>query len=57
MNAPLPKDPEHPAFTAEELKARRRRSHWMALALVGFIVLVFIITLTKLGANIVVRDL
>lgn len=57
MTAPRPNEPQRPGFSPEEMKARRRRSLWTALALVGFIVLVFVITLTKLGANILVRDL
>lgn len=44
-------------MTEEQKKARQRRSHWMALALVAFVILVFLITMTKLGAQVLVRDL
>jgi hypothetical protein len=46
-----------PGFSPEEMKARKRRNLWTVLALLGFIALVFVITLTKLGANVLVRDL
>jgi hypothetical protein len=50
--------PEHrPGFSPEEMKARKRRNQWTALALVAFMILVFVITLTKLGADVLVRDL
>lgn len=57
MTTPPPTNADRPGFSPEEMKARRRRSRWTALALVAFIILVFVITLTKLGANILVRDL
>ena len=44
-------------LTPAQEKARRRRSHWLALALFTFVILVFVITMTKLGANVLVRDL
>jgi uncharacterized Tic20 family protein len=44
-------------MTAEQKKARQRRSIWMALALFSFVILVFLITMTKVGAQIMVRDL
>lgn len=44
-------------LTPEQVKARGRRSLWIALALVVFVALIFIITVTKLGANVMVRDL
>lgn len=50
--APVP-----PALTPEQLKARKRRGQWIALALFAFVILVFVITMSKLGANVVVRDL
>jgi len=57
MSVRRPTETERPGFSPEEMKARRRRSMWTALALGGFIVLVFLITLTKLGADVLVRDL
>ena len=44
-------------LTPEQEKARKRRSHWIALALFTFVILVFVITMAKLGANVLVRDL
>lgn len=38
-------------LTPEQQKARNRRSIWIALAIGGFVVLVFLITLTKLQAG------
>lgn len=40
-----------------EAKARSKRSLWLALALIAFVLLVFTLTMTKMGANILVRDL
>jgi hypothetical protein len=37
-------------MTPDELRARKRRSLWIALAIGGFIVLVFAITLTQMTA-------
>ena len=44
-------------LTPEQLQARKRRGQWIALALFAFVILVFVITMSKLGANVVVRDL
>jgi hypothetical protein len=44
-------------LTPQQEKARRRRSHWIALALFTFVILVFVITMAKLGANVLVREL
>ncbi|HVY88638.1 MAG TPA: hypothetical protein VG942_07205 [Hyphomonadaceae bacterium] len=44
-------------LTPEQAKARKRRGQWMALALIAFVVIVFTLTMTKMGANILVRDL
>ena len=35
-------------MTPEELQARKRRNLWIALAIVAFVALVFLITMTKL---------
>lgn len=48
---------ERVTLTAEQIQARKRRSQWMTLALLTFVILIFVITMTKLGANIMVRDL
>ena len=38
-------------LTPEELAARKRRNRWLALALVGFIVVIFATTVLRLHAN------
>ena len=43
--------PELRPLTAEELAARKRRNLWLALALVGFVVLVMVITIIRLSAD------
>lgn len=42
-------------LTPEELKARKRRNLWIALAVGGFMALVFAITLTQMQAGILER--
>jgi hypothetical protein len=44
-------------MTPEELKARKRRNLWLALAVGAFVVLVFAITLAKLQAGVLDRPL
>ncbi|MEZ5995080.1 MAG: hypothetical protein R3C25_04945 [Hyphomonadaceae bacterium] len=44
-------------MTPDELKARKRRSFWIALAIGAFVLLVFLITLTKLQAGVLDRPL
>lgn len=44
-------------LTSEQKQARKRRSMWLALGLIAFVLLVFTLTMTKMGANILVRDL
>jgi hypothetical protein len=48
---------ERVALTPEQAAARKRRSQWTALALFAFVILIFVITMTKIGADVVVRDL
>lgn len=38
-------------LTPEEAAARKRRNVWIALSIAAFIVLVFLITMTKLQAG------
>ncbi len=38
-------------LTPEQLKARNRRSLWIALGLVGFIVLIFLTTFLRMQSN------
>jgi hypothetical protein len=44
-------------LTPEQEKARKRRNLWIALSLVGFILLVFLITIAKMKAGILDRPL
>lgn len=44
-------------LTPEQEKARKRRSVWIAVSLFGFMVLVFIITLTQMKAGVLARPL
>jgi hypothetical protein len=44
-------------LTPEQAHARKRRGQWIALGLLAFVIIVFMLTMTKLGANILVRDL
>ena len=45
--------PETVVLTPEELKARSRRNVWIALSIVAFVVLVFLITMVKVEDGIV----
>jgi hypothetical protein len=45
------------ATTAQQAAARKRRGQWLALGLFAFVILIFLLTMTKMGANILVRDL
>jgi hypothetical protein len=42
---------ERVTLTPEQAKARRRRGNWMAIALFAFCILVFLVTMTKMGAS------
>ena len=42
---------ERVTLTTEQAKARKRRGQWMAIALFAFCILVFLITMTKMGAS------
>jgi hypothetical protein len=49
---------EHVRITPEQMKLRKRRAMWTALALGGFAILIFLITLIKLGPQVILgRDL
>jgi hypothetical protein len=50
-------DADPTPLTPEQVKARSRRGQWIALALFAFVILIFTLTMTKMGANIMVRDL
>jgi len=42
---------ERVQLTPEEASARRKRSRWIALALGGFVILVFALTMAKVGGG------
>jgi hypothetical protein len=44
-------------LTEEQLRARRARSIAIALALGAFVVVIFVVTLVKLGANVATRPM
>lgn len=44
-------------LTPEQEQARKRRGQWIALALIAFVILLFTLTMTKMGAQVLVRDL
>jgi hypothetical protein len=44
-------------LTPEELKARKRRNLWIALAVGAFMLLVFAITLSQMQASVLDRPL
>lgn len=48
---------EFVTLTPEQAKARNRRGHWLAIALFAFVIVVFVLTMTKIGAGVLVRDL
>ena len=48
---------EHVTLTPEQTAARKKRGQWIALALFAFVILIFVLTMTKIGANVFVRDL
>ncbi len=43
---------ERITLTDAEVKARKRRGQWIALALFAFVILVFALTMAKVGGNI-----
>jgi len=44
-----PMDPPPQPLDAEAFKARKRRNLWLGLALAGFVVLVMVTTIIRLG--------
>jgi hypothetical protein len=53
MRAPFPESPIRES--KEAAKARRRRSLAIALALGGFVILVFVVTLVRMGDHLPVQ--
>lgn len=46
---------EHVILTPAEVAARKKRNNWIAISLVGFVILVFVLTMAKVGGGIPVR--
>jgi hypothetical protein len=44
---------ERVQLTPEQAGARKRRGQWIAIALFAFVILLFTLTMTKIGGNIV----
>ena len=53
----LPKPEEGIRLTEQQLRARRNRSVAIALALGAFVVVIFLVTLVKLGGNVATRPM
>ncbi len=52
-----PPQPDGIRLTAQQLRARRARSIAIALALGAFVVLVFLVTIVRLGSNVLTRPM
>jgi hypothetical protein len=55
MNDPRPEDGVR--LTEQQLRARRSRSIAIALALGAFVVVIFLVTIVKLGGNVLTRPM
>jgi hypothetical protein len=44
-------------LTPDQIRARKRRNLWLALSIGGFMLLVFLITVARLGASVAERTL
>jgi len=42
---------EHVILTPAEVAARKKRNNWIAISLVGFVILVFVLTMAKVGGG------
>lgn len=42
---------ERVTLTPEQVKARKRRSAWIAIALFAFVILIFVLTMNKVGSG------
>ena len=52
-----PKPEEGIRLTEQQLRARRARSIAIALALGAFVVVIFLVTLVRLGSNVMTRPM
>ena len=55
MNEPADQEPPGIRLTEQQLRARRARSIAIALALVAFVVVIFVVTIVKLGGNVLTQ--
>jgi hypothetical protein len=53
----MPKAEPGIRLTEQQLRARRSRSIAIALALGAFVVVIFVVTLVKLGSNVLTRPM
>ena len=53
----VPKPEGGVRLTEQQLRARRSRSIAIALALGAFVVVIFVVTLVKLGSNVLTRPM
>jgi hypothetical protein len=53
----VPKPEGNIRLTEQQLRARRSRSIAIALALGAFVVVIFLVTLVKLGGNVLTRPM
>jgi hypothetical protein len=53
----MPKPESGIRLTEQQLRARRSRSIAIALALGAFVVVIFLVTLVKLGGNVLTRPM
>jgi hypothetical protein len=53
----VPKPQEGIRLTEQQLRARRARSITIALALGAFVIVIFFVTIVKLGGNVLTRPM
>jgi hypothetical protein len=53
----MPKPEDGIRLTEQQLRARRSRSIAIALALGAFVVVIFLVTIVKLGSNVLTRPM
>ena len=57
VTVPAPEEEEGIRLTPEQLRRRRARSIAIAVALAAFMAIFYVVTIAKLGANVVARSL
>ncbi len=58
-NGPMGDPPQQPGIrlTEQQLRARRARSIAIALALGAFVIVIFLVTIVRLGGNVLTRPM